>query len=378
MAPFAISHDLKLENPQGFYDYHGVTNVRTSLSSGSSEPSRVVADAKRAGLDFLIITDTNQTEKAETLEGYHGNMLVLVESEYSYLDMRLLHYAGVKDSAPTDPNAARLYFTDLMSQNNVQSRDNIVVAAFPFNNGPTRTGDFPTGLDGVEILNPKSISQRAWMSSKLNVLWSLVCYPFNPNLAFLRLFQEPTDEIALWDKLLQNRKIFGYSGADASARAIPFASYLMKFPSYQMSFAITSNHVLTETELNGDSQKDRQKILHALKNGQFYFSLDLLGDPRGFNAYVEDRDKIHPMGSTIKFNKRLRLVSKLPVEPTEFYEIVVFKNGERDLTANQPEINYEIKGPGVYRVAVRVSTFLPPPDGKKWITWIYTNPFFVD
>jgi len=253
------------------------------------------------------------------------------------------------------------------------------VLAHPFNNGPTWTGDFPVGLDGIEIINPKSISSRAWANSKLNVFWSLVCYPFSPNLAFLRLFQEPTDEVALWDKVLsEKRKIFGYSGADASARAIPFASYLIKFPSYEKSFEITTNHILIEAELNGNFETDRLKIMKAFKQGQFYMSLDLLGDPKGFNAYIEDHDKIHPIGSSMKFNKHLRLISKLPFAPKDFYEIVVFKNGERDLTANQPEINYEVKGPGIYRIAVRVSTFLPLPDGKKWATWIYTNPFFVE
>jgi hypothetical protein len=379
MGPTLIAQDLKRESPRGFHDYRGVTNVRTDLSSGSSEPAEVISEAKKAGLDFLILTDENQTEKARNAEGYHGNLLVMVESEYSYLDMRLLHYSGLKDSAPRDPNDTRLYFTDLLSQNSSAGRDNIVVMAHPFVNGsPTWTGDFPLGLDGVEILNPKSVSQSAWVNSKINVLWSLVCYPFNPNLAFLRLFQEPTDETALWDKILQQKKIYGYAGADASARAIPFASYLMKFPSYQKSFEIATNHVLMETELNADFHSDRQKIVRALKQGQFYFSLDLLGDPKGFNAFVQDHEKVHMMGSTIKFNKHLRLVTKLPVVPKDFYEVIVYRNGERDLTANQPEINYEIKSPGVYRVAVRVSAFLPPPDGKKWMTWIYTNPFFIN
>jgi hypothetical protein len=378
MGPTLIAQGLKRESPRGYYDYRGVTNVRTDLSTGSSDPAEVINEAKKAGLDFLILTDVNQAEKVGTTEGYHGNMLVMVESEYTYLDMRLLHYAGLKDSAPSDPNDARLYLTDLLSQNNSVGRDNIVVMAYPFNNGQTWTGDFPIGLDGVEILNPKSVSQRAWVNSKINVLWSLICYPFNANLAFLRLFQEPTDETALWDKILQQKKIYGYSGADASARAIPFASYLIKFPSYQKSFEIATNHVLMQTELNGDFPSDRQKIVHALKQGQFYFSLDLLGDPRGFNAIIQDREKVHMMGSTMKFNKHLRLMSKLPIEPKDFYEIIVYRNGERDLTANQPEINYEIKSPGVYRVAVRVSAFLPPPDGKKWMTWIYTNPFFIE
>jgi hypothetical protein len=41
------------------------------------------------------------------------------------------------------------------------------------------------------------------------------------------------------------------------------------------------------------------------------------------------------------------------------------------------EIDYAITTPGVYRLEVRVIPLLPLPDAKKWIGWIYTNPFFV-
>jgi hypothetical protein len=380
---YVIPRELKRENPAGFYDYRGVSNVQTSLSRGSSDPADVISEAKKAGLDFLILTDPNPTSWDSSLNTYDGNMLVMNEAEYSFLDERLLHFAGVKDSAPRSSSPGeespdtRLYFTDLLSKNESTDRDNVVVMAQPFNNGPTWTDPFPMGIDGLEILNPKSISQKAWQSSKTNVLWSLLLYPFSPNLAFLRLFQEPQDEIALWDKLLQKKKISGFAGADASAHAIPFASYFMKFPSYEKSFEIASNHVLIENELSGNYQSDRQKILKALKVGQFYFAVDLLGDPKGFVAYLQDKEKIMGMGSRVHFHKNLKLIAKLPIEPTDFYEIIVTKNGERDATINQPDLEYEIKGPGVYRISVRVSAYLPLPDAKKWITWIYTNPFYV-
>jgi hypothetical protein len=369
--------NIKREHAAEFYDYKGVTNVRTDLSSGSSGPQEVISEAKKAELDFLILTDVNQLDRYDNFDGYHDNMLTFAQGEYPFLDMRLLHYSPSKNEPPTDLNDLRLYFTDILSQKNDGSRNKIVVLAHPFNDGPTWTGPFPAGIDGIEILNPKSISKRGWSTSKINVLWSLFCYPFNPNLAFLRLFQEPQEETALWDKVLSERQVWGFAGADASARAIPFASYLMKFPSYQKSFEIATNHVLLQDELNGNFQKDKIKILEAFRKGQFYFSLDLLGDPKGFVSYIQGKEKIHPMGSKLKFRRHLILKTRLPAEPRDFYEIVVFKNGEREAVSNQTTLNYEISSPGVYRVVVRVSAFLPIPDGKKWITWIYTNPFII-
>ncbi len=377
------NHSLKIENPSTFYDYRGVLNVRTSLSSGSSPPAKVITDGKRVGLDFLILTDLYQAEAAapsENYDGYYDNMLVMTGAEYRYLDMRLIYLPSSQSSHLLwDKNRdLRMYFTDQLSQTKPEIRSDLLIIAHPFNGGPTWTGDFPGGFDGIEILNSKNIASKAWFSSKINVLWSLICYPFNPDLALLRLFQEPSDETSLWDKTLSERKIFGFAGVDVSAKAFPFASYLIKFPSYQKSFEVMTNHVLIETELNGNYQADRIKILNALKKGQFYFSLDLLGNPKGFNAFIQDGSKIYPIGSSTKFSKHLRLKAQLPFVPKDFYEIAVYKNGERDVTVNKKEIVYEIKTPGVYRVVVRISTFLPLPDGKKWISWIYTNPFFVE
>jgi len=372
-----IPKKIKLSHPFDFYDYRGVLNVRTDLSTGSSSPLEVISEAKKAGLDFIFLSDVNQSEKLDSFDGYHENLLVSVQGEHSFLDMRLLHFSENRALPPSDSSDQRLYFTDLLSQSAEHSKDQIVVLAHPYHHGPTWTGSFPLGLDGIEILNQKSISQRSWINNKINVLWSLVCYPFNPNLAFLRLFQEPTEELSTWDQVLKERKLFGYSGADASARAIPFASYLMKFPSYQKSFEISSNHVLLQDELNGNYPKDKQKIFQALKNGQFYIALDLLGDPKGFVAYIQDKERVYPMGSSLKFSKNQTLKVRLPAAPTEFYEIILYKNGEHESVVNYPEFSYEIKSPGVYRISVRVSAFLPLPDAKKWITWIYTNPFFV-
>ncbi len=373
-----IPTNLKRESPTEYYDYRGVTNVRTNLSNGSSSPSEVIAEAKLAGLDYMFLTDINQFDGAESINGYNGNLLVSAEGEYSFLDSRLLFYDLTSGHRPADPGEAQVYFTDLLSKKFSEDSDTLVVLAHPFRQGPTWTGPYPSGLDGVEVLNPKSISAAAWERSKLNVIWSFIIYPFNPRYAFLRLFREPAEEIALWDKLSQERPTLGFSGADASARAIPWANTLLKFPAYQTSFEITHNHVLLNSELTGNYVKDRQKIFSAIRKGHFYMSLDLLGDPKGFIATIEDREKSYLMGDHVKFNKWLKIHARLPIEPTAFYEIVLFKNGEREATSNEVELTHTLTGPGIYRIIVRVSPLLPVPEGKKWITWIYTNNFYVN
>lgn len=369
---------LRRENPAGFYDYRGVINVHTDVSIGSSPPAQVIAAAKMTGLDFIMLTDLNDFNSPPTADGYSGTTLVMTGHKISYLDSRLIWYSP-KGGLPGETlGEAQVRLADLLSQPTGSNPDDLLILAHPYKAGFSWTGELPTGLDGFEVLNAKSLSVRSWEASKLSTIWSLVTYPFNPKLAFLRLFSEPTEEIELYDRLGQQRHVVGFAGAEASARAIPFAEYLIKFPSYQRSFDFITNHVLLKSELTGNAASDRQKIFAALKNGSLYLALELLGDPKGFNAWMEDRaGHVFEMGSTLKASKSLKLGVHLPGTPTSFFEIVVYRNGVRHQTFNEPDVSMPVTEPGVYRVQVRLSPYLPLPDAKRWITWIYTNGFTV-
>ncbi|MGZ3770306.1 MAG: hypothetical protein ACXVCP_11845 [Bdellovibrio sp.] len=359
------------------YDYNGVLNVHTDLSIGSAPASFVIKSAKLANLDFIMFTDLNLFNMPTTFESYHGNLLVFSAGKYSYLDSRLLYYSLNQESIGNNLGEAQVKLADLLSQKVGANKDTLNILAHPFKAGFSWSGEIPSGLDGIEILNLKSLANRAWEESKLSTIWSFLIYPFNPKLAFLRLYTEPVDELALFDKLSLQRKIVGYAGTEASARALPLANYLIKFPSYKRSFEFMSNHVLLKSELTGSFNSDRLKIFNALKNGNFYIALDMMGDPKGFVATVESEGKTYMMGSDIKLTPGMSLRVKLPAKPKDFFEIVIYKNGEPAARINESETYFPITSEGVYRVIVRVSPMLPLPDAKKWITWIYTNPFFV-
>ena len=205
-------------------------------------------------------------------------------------------------------------------------------------------------------------------------------YPFNPQLALLRLFQEPTQELSFFDQVSQKRPFVATAGAEASARAIPLADWLIKFPSYERSLSIASNHLLLTSELSGNMPEDREKILSALKKGQFYICFDALGDPKGFQTYIYDEDNQAriSIGATVKADKKLKIYFKLPAEPTAYYEVVLYKNGQRVDVLNTFEGLFSLQGPGTYRLQVRISPRLPLPDAIRWLTWIYTNNFYVN
>jgi hypothetical protein len=365
------------ENPYEFYDYRGVINVHSDISTGSSSPSQIAIAAKSAGLDFIILTDLNVFDTSIHNDSYSQGVLFLNGGKYSYLDSRFLFYAPNKDLIGNNLGDAQIHLADMLTQEENGNKDSLLVLAHPYQLGFSWNGDLPTGLDGMELINMKALSVQAWQHSKASVIWSSLIYPFNPSFALARLFLEPSDEIVLFDKTTQKQHLLAFAGAEASARAFPWADYLVKFPSYQRSFEIVTNHVLLTSELTGNLAGDRNKIFSALKKGNFYIAFDALGDPKGFAATLDDKGKAHMMGTHLKISKNLNLKVRIPVLPKNFYEVIVYRNGERFKTVNESELSVPLTEPGVYRVQVRVAVSMPLPDANRWITWIYGNPFFV-
>jgi hypothetical protein len=60
----------------------GVVHVHTTASDGGGDGQEVIAAAQAAGLDFVAISDHNNLD-LESLEGWHGELLVLVGTEVS-------------------------------------------------------------------------------------------------------------------------------------------------------------------------------------------------------------------------------------------------------------------------------------------------------
>jgi hypothetical protein len=368
----------KVKTSDFYYDYKLTMNIHTNLSIGSEPLSVILTEAKKAENKFIMVTDLNPQIKSPD-DSYLLNIGVLQGAKYGYKDSRLIYYSTKQKNLGTKPGEAQLLLSDQLSQATTKNPDSLLVLAHPYKSEYTWKGELPDGLDGIEIANLKSLAQRSWKDSKISTIWSVLLYPFNPKLALMRIFQEPEEELTLFDQVSQKRTLVAFQGAEASARAVPLADWLIKFPSYERVLSISSNHLLLTSELSGNMNLDKVKILDGLKSGQFYICFDALGDPKGFETYLfdETNQKKYSMGATVKESKNIAFYFKLPVEPTSFYEVVLFKNGQRADTLNTFEGVFPLQGPGTYRLQVRIAAGLPLPDATKWLTWIYTNNFYV-
>lgn len=368
---------LSLSAEEKYYDYRGITHTHSNLSTGSGAPAGIISVAQEQKLDFLFFTEVNLMSSPGPDEGYFGSLLVLSGGEYSYLDSRILYYNRPQNQPPESTGQAQVYFTDLLSQHPRTEETGFLVLAHPMHSRYKWTGAFPKGLDGIELINLKRVLEVAWQSKKIDAIWSILTYPLNPHLSLLRVYKDPLPEAELWDELTKARRVIGLMGTDATAKAILAPGYHLKFPSYGTSFSVASNHILLKSELTGELQSDRKKVLNALQSGQFYMSLDILGSPKGFWAEYRAKGKTYLFGSEAPLSNDAQLVVRLPAVPLVPYEVKIIKDGEIFATSNSTDTTLNIHSPGVYRIVVRILVPMPFPEGKKWIPWIYTNPFYI-
>ena len=140
---------------------------------------------------------------------------------------------------------------------------------------------------------------------------------------------------------------------------------------YSRSFRNVSTHILA-TGLSEPALRD------ALRDGHAYVSHDWMCDPTGFRfelvAESESPDvssrkteRRGVMGDQLKFAPGLRLLAEFPAS----CRIRLINNGKLAAERSADRMEYEVQGPGVYRV----EGWLEP--GGEERGWIYSNPIYV-
>lgn len=347
-----------------FYNYKLHQNIYTNLSIGSGTYSSISEESKRTQSKFILFTDLNPSVNLDQ-DRYLLNVGQLFGAKILNGENS---YTVYSDSNKTAIN----YYNSSYLENYPQ--DVIVIDHLNTNLKPIPFAD------GLDVINLKNLANKVWINKKVSTLWSLLFYPFNPKLALLRLYRDPSDELRIFDQVSQKKKTNLYLSSEATAKAVPITNWLIKFPSYENVFNMASERLLMTSELSSSMDQDKKAIFSSLKSGSFYVSIDTLGDSTGFEAYIISKrhNQYLFMGDEGRFDSSLRLYFKLPKEPNVFHEVVLYKNGERIDHRNTSVGDFPITSKGVYRIQVRVSANLPFPDADKWLTWIFTNNFYIN
>jgi len=347
----------------GFVRAAGVVHVHTTLSDGGGTPEEVAAEAKRAGLQFVVITDHN-TLDAKPLEGYRDGVLVLVGTEISTTAGHIVGL-GLADPVYRFSGGARDALDD------IRLPGGWAFAAHPIS--PRADFRFSgwelPGPWGLELLNGDSQWREAgW----LRLARTAGLYLVNPRHALLGSLSSPDATLRRWDQLLLERDVAGILGADAHSRLRLSKRLAPRFPAYGAVFGLARNYVLLEAPLSGDATRDGASLLTALGRGRAYLGLDAIAPADGFSFVAEGGSVRVSMGESLPPEPapRLRVHARAPLGA----RARVLRDGApvgESGPAGPGGLEYvrDASGPGVYRVEVHVPGHAVP--------WIVSNPIYV-
>ena len=329
------------------HEYVGVIHIHTTASDGCGTFEEVVASGKKAGLDFLIITDHDVLQHKEK-EGWYGRLLVLVGEEIS---PPKAHYLALNIQRAIPPSSNPQSYID-----EVNRQKGFGFITHPYHKErrlpflpPHPWEDFPmySFFQGIEIWS----LMYDWVK-KVNFL----TLPYYLLFPIRHLSGPPPRLLKEWDRLCKKEKIVGIAGLDVHGNKVfPFSIF-----SYTFTFRTLRTHIWCK-KLTGNFSQDKESVYRALKEGNSFFALDIIGDSKGFLFTTEMGDL---PGSVVKLRKPMYLRFFSPLKANFRF----IHNGKilKKIFGKRGELKIE-KG-GVYRLEGYL----------KNKPWLFTNPFWIE
>lgn len=344
-------------DPLGLYEYRVALHVHSRYSDGSGSPEEIIAEANRAGLDVLWLTDHDGREAARHPgSGYYGHLLFLVGAE---ITPPTNHYLAF---GPVEPPPATLPFQEII--NRVRDQGGLGFIAHPEDAG-NATAHLPSyrwtdraveGFTGLEIWNHISDWSRQ-IHHIPGGIWAAL-HPFSG------MVEAWPASLALWDALGQHRPVVGIGGTDAHAARVGFGPLSLTLFAYRKSFQTIRTHLYTTAPLSTDWRWAEAQLLEALQAGRAAVVNAARGGETGFRLWARSSDGNQAaMGSVILAQKSWRLQGLSPV----LASWRVIRDGRIVQQMTGTVLDAAVTEPGVWRVE------LWRPGGA----WLYSNPLYV-
>jgi len=376
---------VKLAENSQYYEYSGVLHIHSRYSDGSGTIEKITRAAKKAGLDYIIVTDHNTLKAMEDgAEGWHDDLLVLVGEEIGDHEGNHCLAFGISDPIkPRDHGQDAGRYIEA-----VRCQGGIVFAAHPqglhntsfdLHLSPWDAWDDPD-YTGLEVWS----YMCDWVES---VTWlNILYYYLRPE----KVIHGPSpDVLQKWDQLCQVRRVVGIGGSDAHARHLSPFNFI-KFLSYKRTFHRLRTHLLTPSPLSPDLDESKRLIYTALGSGHCFFANDFLADSTGFNFKAStDEGQMLLMGDEARLRSAAELFEKKLEQkfPPDCNCLGLFQRlAELEVTSPVPaslrlvhngqlvkevsearQLTWKASEPGVYRVEARYN-------GNPWV---FTNPIYL-
>jgi hypothetical protein len=348
------------------YEYAGHMHIHSTHSDGSGTIPDIAAAARRAGLDFIVITDHNSLGgRTAGDEGVREGVLVLIGVELE-VEGRGEHclVLGLKEVPPA-ASARETFFAQIRAGGGAAflahpcERGSPVLyqgRAFVWDPVPEE------GFDGLEIWNYSS----RWKDGCPNVPAAFARYYLKqPGLA---LSPCPLT-LASWDRLSRIRPVSAVGGSDAHAVLLKVGPLRPVLFPYEDLFRGVNMHVYLREPLRPGFPEAAKQLIAALRQGNSFVAYDGRVNSRGFSCFIEQEGGVYLPGEHIPLGPRALLQVQAP---SPRCRLTLLNNGLSIHTAPGPRLTYLLDKPGTYRVEAKLKPALGRPH-----PWIYANPFYV-
>jgi hypothetical protein len=264
----------------------GVLHVHSSRSDGRGTPAEVAAAAKRAGLDFIVLTDHGDGTRKPDPPTYIDDVLILDGVEISTSGGHYLAL-GMEQAPYKLAGEARDVVED------VRRLGGFGVVAHPDSpSSELRWRAWNVPFDGLELLNLDT-SWRVHVHEpgfgpKLRLVDGLITYPFRAPETIASLSRVSEEVQRQWESLTDERRVVALAGSDAHAK-LSLAdtepgdnSFSLPFPAYETIFRTLSLRVRLPQPLTRNAASDGTMLLQALRDGHAHVVIDAIASPAVF------------------------------------------------------------------------------------------------
>jgi hypothetical protein len=344
----------------------GAVHVHTQRSDGLGDKAAIAAAARRAGLQFVVLTDHGDGMRPSDPPVYVDSVLCLDAAEISTDDG---HYVAIGASAspyPLGGSAAAVV-------DDVQRLGGFGIAAHPTSmRRDLQWTDWAAPIDALEWINTDS----EWRDeTRFQLAVSLAPYLFRPGGAVSRILDRPQAALSRWDDLARRRRVLAIAGNDAHGgvgNRVEDQSrrWSIPIPSYEASFRTFSTNVRLRQPLTGDGARDAAAIVEALKAGRFYTELDALATGSALEFAARTVGAAAEQGSVLPGSGPAAFHAEALLPPDAV--MVAYANGEAIAKSRTSPLDFTSERAGAHRIEVHVRN----APGEPPVPWLVSNPIF--
>ena len=350
----------------------GSLHVHTVRSDGTGTVEAVAAAARRAGLQFVVLTDHGDGTREPDSPAYRAGVLVIDGVEISTTGG---HYVAL--GLPRAPYRLAGEPRDVVED--VARLEGFGIVAHPDSpKDDLRWRDWTLPFDGIEWLNADS----EWRNEgTLGVARALATYWWRGPETVAAGFDRPDTPFAEWDAVSQYRRVIGLAGHDAHARIGPRGNWepgdrdlSLELPGYETAFRAFAPRVSLAAPLTGDAARDAAALLTAIRAGHVYTVIDALASPAAFHFRARSGTRRASAGDDLPVPDSAILEADVARVPG--VSLVLRRNGRVVAASDSGHLRFEHAASPAIAV-YRVEAKLPSAPGTPAVPWIVGNPIFI-